>query len=265
MLLREWDKVFSYRWQEVEKSFLEADSMHACCKQHGNHQRSEGGQVVEDSSLDFIIPAQPLEHWTRRVQCGGCDNGVIYRKELAKTVHPKQTDAVGFHALGTGRHNRCPLPVRGIPRPLQRKLHFWTWGDTVLSICSEIRSNEDFKVAADNFFSSLNLVEGLTRGIQYVGTLRQNRLRDCKLQDEKTLRKVGQGSHDYRVDNDKGIVVVRWFDRKAVTLVSNFVSVESIQQVKRYDRKTKLHIDITRPAIVGMYNSFRGKGGDRPA
>lgn len=81
------------------------------------------------------------------------------------------------------------------------------------------------------FFSSLNLVEELTRGIQYVETPRQNRLRDCKLQDEKTLRKAGQGSHDYRVDNGKGIVVVRWFDRKAVTLVSNFVSVEPIQQV----------------------------------
>lgn len=116
-------------------------------------------------------------------------------------------------------------------------------GDTVLSMWSEIPVNEGFKVAVDNFFSSLDLVEELTRGLQYVGTLRKNRPRGCKLQDEKTLKKAGQGSYDYRVDNDKITAVVCWFDRKAVTLVSNFVSVESIQQVIRYDRKTKTHVD----------------------
>lgn len=94
-------------------------------------------------------------------------------------------------------------------------------------MCSGLPSDEGFKVAADNFFSSL--VEELTsRGIQYVGTLRQNRLKYCQIMEEKALKKLGQGSHDYRVDNKNGLAVVQWFDRKAVTLVSNFASMEPI-------------------------------------
>ncbi|KAH9374622.1 hypothetical protein HPB48_014670 [Haemaphysalis longicornis] len=126
-------------------------------------------------------------------------------------------------------------------------------------MCSKLPSDEGYKVAADNFFSSLELVEELNgRGIQYVGTLRQNRLKDCSLMNEKRLKSLGQGSYDHRVDNGTGLSVVRWFDRKAVTLVSNFVSVEPVEKVKRYDRKAKAHVDVPRPAIVAVYNSFMG-------
>lgn len=141
----------------------------------------------------------------------------------------------------------------------KEKYTFGLGGDTVLRMCSNVPANEGFKVAADNFFSNLDLVDELTsKGIQYVGTLRQNRLKDCKLMEEKALKKLGQGSHDHRVDSDRGVAIVRWFDRKAVTLVSNFVSVDPIQSVKRYDRKSKVHVDVPRPAIVATYNSFMG-------
>lgn len=136
---------------------------------------------------------------------------------------------------------------------------FGLGGDTVLSMCSGLPCDEGFKVAADNFFSSLGLVEELTsRGIQYMGTLCQNRLKDCQIMEEKALKKLGQGSHDYRVDNKNSLAVVRWFDRKAVTLVSNFASVEPMETVKRYDRKAKKHNDVPRPCVVGVYNSFMG-------
>lgn len=136
---------------------------------------------------------------------------------------------------------------------------FGLGGDTVLNMCSKLPSDEGFKVAADNFFSSLELVEELSgRGIQYVGTLRQNRLKDCCLLREKNLKPLGQGACDHRVNNGTGISVVRWFDRKAVTLVSNFVSLEPVEKVKRYDRKAKVHVDVPRPAIVAVYNSFMG-------
>lgn len=45
---------------------------------------------------------------------------------------------------------------------------------------------------------------------------------------KKTLKKHGEGAHDHRVDNAKCLAVVRWFDRKAVTLVSNFVSGKKV-------------------------------------
>ncbi|XP_075739139.1 LOW QUALITY PROTEIN: piggyBac transposable element-derived protein 3 [Rhipicephalus microplus] len=136
---------------------------------------------------------------------------------------------------------------------------FGLGGDTVLNMCSKLPSDEGFKLAADNFFSSLELVVELSgRGIQYVGTLRQNRLKYCCLLSEKNLKPLRQGACDHRVDNGTGISVVRWFNRKAVTLVSNFVSLEPVEKIKRYDRKAKVHVDVPRPAIVAVYNSFMG-------
>ncbi|KAH7950916.1 hypothetical protein HPB52_003124 [Rhipicephalus sanguineus] len=120
-------------------------------------------------------------------------------------------------------------------------------------------SDEGFKVAANNFFSSLDLVKELnSRDIQYVGTLCQNRLTDCQIMEEKTLKKLGQGSHDYRVDNKNGLAVVRWFDRKAVTLVSNFASVEPMEMVKRYNRKAKKHDDVPCPFVRRCYSDGEG-------
>ncbi|KAL1480258.1 hypothetical protein MTO96_051188 [Rhipicephalus appendiculatus] len=38
----------------------------------------------------------------------------------------------------------------------------------------------------------------------------------------------------------------------------NFVSLEPVEKVKRYDRKAKVHVDVPRPAIFAVYNSFMG-------
>ncbi|KAH8023217.1 hypothetical protein HPB51_011543 [Rhipicephalus microplus] len=77
--------------------------------------------------------------------------------------------------------------------------------------------------------------------------------------EEKALKKLGQGSQDYRVDNKNGLAVVQWFDRKADTLVSNFASVEPIETFKRYDPKAKKHNGVPHPCVVGAYNSVTGE------
>lgn len=79
----------------------------------------------------------------------------------------------------------------------KKKYEHGLGGGTVLQMCSLIPENKNFKVAADNFFSSIDLAAELQKkGIYYVGTLRQNRLQDCKLMTEKELRKEGRGSFD---------------------------------------------------------------------
>uniref|UniRef100_A0A3B3YNV3 PiggyBac transposable element-derived protein domain-containing protein n=1 Tax=Poecilia mexicana TaxID=48701 RepID=A0A3B3YNV3_9TELE len=65
------------------------------------------------------------------------------------------------------------------------------------------------------------------RGIYYIGTVRMNRVKDCQLMDEKELKKKGRGSLDFRVNQENNIIV-RWYDNKAVNLLSSFVGVEPL-------------------------------------
>uniref|UniRef100_A0A3B3WBV0 PiggyBac transposable element-derived protein domain-containing protein n=1 Tax=Poecilia mexicana TaxID=48701 RepID=A0A3B3WBV0_9TELE len=80
------------------------------------------------------------------------------------------------------------------------------------------------------------------RGIYYIGTVRMNRVKDCQLMDEKELKKKGRGSLDFRVNQENNIIV-RWYDNKAVNLLSSFVGVEPLCEA---------------PAIVDTYNRFMG-------
>lgn len=129
----------------------------------------------------------------------------------------------------------------------------------VKSLCESLPSGHNFKVFADNFFTSLPLVESLKReGMFFVGTIRTPRLKNCPLKCEKDLKKEGRGAIDYRVEVNRDIVAVRWFDNKAVTLVSSFVAVDPIEEISRYDRSARKKISVKQPGIVRVYNQFMG-------
>ncbi|TWW53411.1 PiggyBac transposable element-derived protein 1 [Takifugu flavidus] len=123
---------------------------------------------------------------------------------------------------------------------------------------STLPAGKNHKVFADNYFTSVPLVQHLKeRGIHYIGTIQINRVKDCAMMDEKELKKNGRGSMDFRVNQDNNIIV-RWYDNKAVNLISSFVGIEPVGNVKRWDRKSKTHIMVPRPAIVETYNKFMG-------
>uniref|UniRef100_A0AAZ1XVK0 PiggyBac transposable element-derived protein domain-containing protein n=1 Tax=Oreochromis aureus TaxID=47969 RepID=A0AAZ1XVK0_OREAU len=72
-------------------------------------------------------------------------------------------------------------------------------GDVVVKLCETLPAEQNYKVFADNFFSSAPLVLTLLqRQIYFVGTLRGNRLAGCQLEDEKSLAQRGRGSVDAR-------------------------------------------------------------------
>ncbi|XP_065639594.1 piggyBac transposable element-derived protein 3-like [Hydra vulgaris] len=100
----------------------------------------------------------------------------------------------------------------------------------VLNMLSSLPSGHNFKVFADNFFTSLTLLDVLKeRAIWFVGAIRTNRLNMCPLLCEKDLRKEGRGSYDYRTDTYFNLILVRWYDNKAVTLVSSYVGIEPVK------------------------------------
>lgn len=72
------------------------------------------------------------------------------------------------------------------------------------------------------------------------------------------MKKEGRGSHDEKVEQSKGIVVVRWFDNKAVTLVSSYCGAMPLKTAKRWDKKENKYIIINKPKLVDEYNIFMG-------
>ncbi|XP_049460947.1 piggyBac transposable element-derived protein 3-like [Epinephelus fuscoguttatus] len=122
---------------------------------------------------------------------------------------------------------------QGAADPDKERSEVGVSGDVVLKSTSTLPAGKNHKVFADNYFTSLPLLEHLwQRGIYYLGTIRMNRVPNCSMKDEKDLRKQGRGSMDYRV-NQNNVIVVRWCDNKPVNLVSSFVGITPQDHVKR--------------------------------
>ena len=102
-----------------------------------------------------------------------------------------------------------------------------------MKLTSTYVDNANYKVYADNLFTDIPLLVKLKeRGLHYTGTVRKNRMTGCNLFDEK-----GRGSYDYRVEENNNIIAVRWFDNRAVTLVSTHTAVQPVMEAKRWDKK----------------------------
>ncbi|KAJ4947690.1 hypothetical protein JOQ06_009723, partial [Pogonophryne albipinna] len=94
--------------------------------------------------------------------------------------------------------------------------------------------------------------------IPYVGTARQVRLPNCNLEEEKSLKKKGRGSFDIRVETNHNICAVKWYDSRAVTLVSSFAGPDPVQIIQCWDKANKTYVEVERPSIVATYNKYTG-------
>ena len=131
--------------------------------------------------------------------------------------------------------------------------------DVVLKLTSTLSAGCNYKIFAHNFFTSTTLItQLLQRGIHYTGMVRNGRLPNCQLKDEKTLSKQGHGSFDSLVLNSPKMVAVRWFDNRPVTLSSTFVGPLPIQKVRCWDKASKSYGEIDRPFTVDQYNRSMG-------
>lgn len=78
----------------------------------------------------------------------------------------------------------------------------------VLRLTSIVQVNMSHLLFFDNWFSSLDLVTELhKKGIYTLGTVRQNRLKGCRLIDDKTMKKLGRGTYDEKSATVEGIEV----------------------------------------------------------
>ncbi|KAF2892438.1 hypothetical protein ILUMI_13736 [Ignelater luminosus] len=86
------------------------------------------------------------------------------------------------------------------------------------------------------------------------GTIRENRLQKCPLEDSRTVKKSKQGSFDYRYDTNREICLVRWNDNRCVNMVTNYDTISLMATVQKYCRKEKKKISVLQPAVIKTYN-----------
>ena len=65
----------------------------------------------------------------------------------------------------------------------------------------------------------------------FLGTIQANRYHKAPLKTGKQLQELGRGSTHSIFDKDRNLVLVKWYDNKAVTLLSTCISI-SVDKVK---------------------------------
>ncbi|XP_064120720.1 piggyBac transposable element-derived protein 3-like [Macrobrachium nipponense] len=127
----------------------------------------------------------------------------------------------------------------------------------VIALVKTLKHPENSTVYADNYFTSIALVEYLRSQYScwYVGTARDNRVGYPPLQTVKDMTKnsVPRSTLDY-VSAD-GILVAKWKDNSIVTILSTDVGVEPVCEVQRYDKEAKKKVLVQCPNVINKYNS----------
>ncbi|XP_039292535.1 piggyBac transposable element-derived protein 3-like [Nilaparvata lugens] len=133
--------------------------------------------------------------------------------------------------------------------------------NVVVRLLRIVESHQNYKVYFDNYYTSLPLLDFLKkRGILSLGTVRRNRVVNCKLPDEKEIKTLKRGSIVEYVGDYNGTQISNlvWKDNKAVTMLSTFSGTEPVTKVKRFDQKEKKEISVPCPNVISIYNSHMG-------
>lgn len=147
--------------------------------------------------------------------------------------------------------------------PDQNEPNLGEAGNTVVRLVRIVPRRGNHIINFDNFYTSLPLVTYLAKeGIFSLGTVRINRVRNCKLPDKKALmkRNIPRGFYEENVANVDGVDVsaVVWKDNKPVNLLSTYIGAEPATTVTRFDKARKERVPISCPKVVREYNAHMG-------
>ena len=137
---------------------------------------------------------------------------------------------------------------------------FGIGGDVVMRLIKncEIPSNKGHKMFFDNYFTSVKLVEHLTKkGYCATGTIRSNRTEKCPLISENEMQKSLRGCSDFKTTENEDVCLVRWKDNKVVTVVTNFDDI-AVSSCSRWSKESKSKINIPQPKVYANYKKHMG-------
>lgn len=140
----------------------------------------------------------------------------------------------------------------------------------VVRLVREVPRFKNYIIYFDNYYTTIPLVIYLrTLGILSVGTIRRNRIKNCKFPEEKIMMKCERGTSREFVASVYGIDVtsISWKDTKLVNLVSTYIGTKPAfssivpnenESVRRFDKKQNKVTMVACPQIVKDYNKNMG-------
>lgn len=141
----------------------------------------------------------------------------------------------------------------------------------VVRLVREVPRFKNYILYFDNYYTSIPLILYLrSQGILSVGTIRRNRIKNCKFPDEKTMMKFERGTSKEFVASVYGMDVtsISWKDTRVVNLVSTYIGTKPVLDinadvaepltVKRFDKKERTVKQVPCPQIVKDYNAHMG-------
>ena len=124
-----------------------------------------------------------------------------------------------------------------VEKSLKTKSHIVIFKSVHRKLCETLPKHMGHKVFFDNWFTTLDLMLLLKKKGYLAGdTIRNNRVQGCPVIANKDIAKKIRGSSDHRVDNNSSTIIVKWKDNNILQLTSNFVGIESVDSIQRWDR-----------------------------
>ena len=120
---------------------------------------------------------------------------------------------------------------------------------------------EGSKVYFDRLFTSVPLLDALSdKNLKGTGTIIKNRIpKSVKIPTQKDLGNRGASQCSVRQGPAKGpLGITTWLDNKPVILASNHEGIRPEDECKRWCKRDRKFIAVTRPAVVRFYNRSMG-------
>ena len=102
-------------------------------------------------------------------------------------------------------------------------------GNIVLILLQNVPRNKWIKLYFDNWYTGVDLVKTLhEQGIACLGTVRANRLPNCKMTPDPAMKRKGRGTVELWTTNYDGteLRAIKWFDNRGVKLLTTFEAVD---------------------------------------
>ncbi|XP_050340699.1 piggyBac transposable element-derived protein 1-like [Bactrocera neohumeralis] len=117
---------------------------------------------------------------------------------------------------------------------LQEEPDLKSSANIVVRLLREVPRYQNHIVYFDNYYTTVPLLVYLrSQGILSIGTIRRNRIKNCKLPNEKLMSKYERGTSREYVASIYGVDVtsLSWKDNKIVNLVSTYIGMKPILMI----------------------------------
>ncbi|KAF2879462.1 hypothetical protein ILUMI_26709 [Ignelater luminosus] len=108
--------------------------------------------------------------------------------------------------------------------------------------------------------SGANLITKLEKiNFSGTGTVRDNRVDKCPIEDSAIMKKKPRGTFDSFVDRENNIVCVKWRDNSVVTVLSNKYGIAPVRKAASCYNQSMGGVDLMDNNISNYRIGFRGK------